>query len=224
MATHSNDPEPPPDAIVMPHMDHQRVRDLFKAYEAATDPQAKRELAEEACRLIEMHAQLEKNIFSPAVNEQTDSKRQRMHKQEALANILARAKYDVLRLFQGYPAEPPRWKPTSRAHYFLILGDGEINRFQWYGTSFDEEAWNFGNCFRSRKDAEQARDAVKELFVNFYNRHAKREKLWEYNVRDATRFAEFMMCYPHRKETLQTMLTLPQRMRPMPYLRQTPQA
>jgi len=52
--------------------DHQRVRDLFQAYKASTDPHAKRDIAEEAFMELETHAQLEKQIFYPTVNEETE--------------------------------------------------------------------------------------------------------------------------------------------------------
>jgi hemerythrin-like domain-containing protein len=62
----------PHEAIAMLRADHQRVRDLFQAYQAATDPHTKREIAEEAFVELETHAQLEKQIFYPTVNEETE--------------------------------------------------------------------------------------------------------------------------------------------------------
>jgi hemerythrin superfamily protein len=62
----------PHDAIAMLRADHQRVRDLFQEYEAATDPQTKRDIAEEAFVELETHAQLEEQIFYPAVHEETE--------------------------------------------------------------------------------------------------------------------------------------------------------
>jgi hemerythrin superfamily protein len=56
----------PADAIAMLKADHQRVRDLFQEYEAATNPSTKREIAEEACVELETHAQLEEQVFYPA--------------------------------------------------------------------------------------------------------------------------------------------------------------
>ena len=58
-----------------------------------------------------------------------------------------------------------RWLPQLGASYFLILGDSTIKRFQWQGTDFDHEAWQFGNCFRVWKEAEQARDKIKEVLL-----------------------------------------------------------
>ena len=52
--------------------DHQRVRDLFQAYEASMDQHAKRDIAEEVFVELETHAQLEKQIFYPTVNEETE--------------------------------------------------------------------------------------------------------------------------------------------------------
>jgi hemerythrin-like domain-containing protein len=62
----------PKDAIAMLKADHQRVRDLFQQYESTSNVEAKKALAEEVFIELETHAQLEENIFYPAVNEETD--------------------------------------------------------------------------------------------------------------------------------------------------------
>ena len=62
----------PKDAIAMLKADHQRVRDLFQQYEATSNAEAKRTIAEEVFIELETHTQLEENIFYPAVNEETD--------------------------------------------------------------------------------------------------------------------------------------------------------
>jgi hemerythrin superfamily protein len=72
MPNRRNDQAQPDDAITMLKEDHRRVRDLFQEYQAATDPRTKRELAEEACTELETHAQLEEQIFYPAVNDDSD--------------------------------------------------------------------------------------------------------------------------------------------------------
>jgi hemerythrin-like domain-containing protein len=72
MPSRQNDQEQPMDAIAMLKADHQRVRDLFAQYEATGDPSAKRNVAEHVFIELETHAQLEENVFYPAVNDETD--------------------------------------------------------------------------------------------------------------------------------------------------------
>jgi hemerythrin-like domain-containing protein len=62
----------PKDAIAMLKADHQKVRDLFQQYEAMSDAEARWTIAEEVFIELETHAQLEENIFYPAVNEEID--------------------------------------------------------------------------------------------------------------------------------------------------------
>ena len=64
--------EQPVDAIALLKEDHQRVKDLFAQYEATTDRAMKRTLAEQVFVELETHAQLEENVFYPAVNDETD--------------------------------------------------------------------------------------------------------------------------------------------------------
>jgi len=71
-AKRDNEMNQPHEAIAMLRADHQRVRDLFQAYEASMDPHPKREIAEAVFVELETHAQLEKQIFYPTVNEETE--------------------------------------------------------------------------------------------------------------------------------------------------------
>ena len=72
MPSHQNDHAQPADAIALLKADHQRVKDLFAQYESADNRETKRTLAEQVFTELEMHAQLEENVFYPAVNEETD--------------------------------------------------------------------------------------------------------------------------------------------------------
>jgi len=72
MPTPHNDHEQPADAMAMLKAAHQRVRDLFAHYEATNNPATKRLLAEQVFVELETHAQLEENVFYPAVHEETD--------------------------------------------------------------------------------------------------------------------------------------------------------
>jgi hemerythrin-like domain-containing protein len=72
MPSRQNDQAQPADAIALLKADHQRVRDLFAQYEAADKVEMKRTLADQVFLELETHAQLEENIFYPAVHEGTD--------------------------------------------------------------------------------------------------------------------------------------------------------
>lgn len=56
-----------PDITTMIRMDHSHVLALFHRYKAHTSPSKKRALVRNACLAIEVHAQLEEEIFYPAL-------------------------------------------------------------------------------------------------------------------------------------------------------------
>ena len=72
MPARQNEHAQPADAIALLKADHQRVKDLFAHYEAADNVDTKRTLAEQVFVELERHAQLEENVFYPAVNEETE--------------------------------------------------------------------------------------------------------------------------------------------------------
>src|SRR2546421_5114750 len=72
MATRNNKRGQPKDAIAMLKADHQKVRKLFEEYQAAIDRETRRSVASLVFVELETHAQLEENVFYPAVNEETD--------------------------------------------------------------------------------------------------------------------------------------------------------
>ena len=71
MPSRRNNQQQPGDAIAMLKADHQRVRDLFAQYEATRNLETERTLAAQVFLELETHAQLEENIFYPAVKEET---------------------------------------------------------------------------------------------------------------------------------------------------------
>lgn len=54
------------DAVAMLKADHRKVEDIFEAFEKARSPDRKRELAEQACLELKVHATIEEEIFYPA--------------------------------------------------------------------------------------------------------------------------------------------------------------
>ena len=65
--------EPPQDAIAALTADHRKVKTLFKAFERAKesggrkDPARKSELVSQICNELKIHAEIEEEIFYPAV-------------------------------------------------------------------------------------------------------------------------------------------------------------
>ncbi len=60
---------PATDAVAMLTADHRQVEKLFAAYDQADSRSAKRQLAEQVCRELEIHTALEEEIFYPACRE-----------------------------------------------------------------------------------------------------------------------------------------------------------
>jgi hemerythrin-like domain-containing protein len=95
----------PKDAIALLQADHQKVRQLFRAYRDAQDPATQWELALHIFDELEVHAQLEEVVFYQAVEEETTSLGKRLvhasleEHQEALLLI-----QDLRSLAPGCPA------------------------------------------------------------------------------------------------------------------------
>jgi hemerythrin superfamily protein len=62
-----------PNATNMIRMDHTHVMAVFHRYKADTPPAQKQALVNTACTALEIHAELEEEIFYPAVREVTDN-------------------------------------------------------------------------------------------------------------------------------------------------------
>lgn len=62
--------------------------------------------------------------------------------------------------------EPVKWRPESCDKYYLVYGDGSVCVQTWENDYSDNEHYNFGNCFRTKKEAMAARDKIKEVLKN----------------------------------------------------------
>lgn len=56
-----------------------------------------------------------------------------------------------------------KWKPRRGEECFCFDCGGVVLRFEWDGTCGDIECYNFGNCFRTREEAEAMAEKVKKL-------------------------------------------------------------
>jgi hemerythrin-like domain-containing protein len=71
MVERNDEPKYPIDAISMLKADHWTVHDLFAKYESAEDSSTKHLIAEQVFTELDLHAQLEENVFYPAYETQT---------------------------------------------------------------------------------------------------------------------------------------------------------
>jgi len=75
----------------------------------------------------------------------------------------------ILALFN----KPQRWKPEDQQEVYRVADCGEIQASTFrHGEPYSEALWAFGNCFKSKKDAARAREAIEQLLINFYNKQA----------------------------------------------------
>ena len=58
----------PQDAVALLKADHRIVEELFAAFEKASGDGKKQKIAEEICKELTIHAQIEEEIFYPACN------------------------------------------------------------------------------------------------------------------------------------------------------------
>jgi hemerythrin superfamily protein len=65
------EPQYPIDAISLLKTDHRKVKNLFARYESAGNFSTKQLIAEQVFTELELHAQLEENVFYPAYAEMT---------------------------------------------------------------------------------------------------------------------------------------------------------
>jgi len=71
MAPRRRDHAQPADALAMLKADHQKVRELFTHYEATPHPEAKWTIVEDVCGELEIHAQLEEQVFYRVIADQS---------------------------------------------------------------------------------------------------------------------------------------------------------
>lgn len=62
-------PAKPQEATALLRADHKHVSELFEAYEKARSPAKKKDLVAQICTELSVHAQVEEEIFYPAVKQ-----------------------------------------------------------------------------------------------------------------------------------------------------------
>ena len=71
MTDRNDEPQYPIDAIALLKTDHRKVKNLFARYESAGHFSTKHLIAEQVFTELDLHAQLEENVFYPAYEAMT---------------------------------------------------------------------------------------------------------------------------------------------------------
>lgn len=56
-----------------------------------------------------------------------------------------------------------RWKPIIDKPYWMVTSIGEVTEFQWHNSRIDNLFFNFGNCFKTKEEAEDMCEEIKRL-------------------------------------------------------------
>ena len=72
------------------------------------------------------------------------------------------------------------WKPNEDEEYWFIYGNGDIESNDWRGYS-DENYFIYGNCFKTQKEAEFARD--KQIFLTKFERYLRENEVKDIDYR-----------------------------------------
>lgn len=58
-------------------------------------------------------------------------------------------------------SKPKVWKPECGEWYWYIVSDGQISHCEWANDRIDRRRYSMGNCFRTKEEAEFAREKQK---------------------------------------------------------------
>ena len=65
-------------------------------------------------------------------------------------------------------AASEQWRPSRGSEYWYVNDAGLVDNNRWDGDRFDVGRGDMGNIFRTKQEAEQARDGIKEYLRRFH--------------------------------------------------------
>lgn len=138
------------DAYSLLQEDHKRVQKIFKQFEKLDreDSEAMREMVETACAELELHAQLEEELFYPALREAGDEEKSHLLDEAEVEHDSAKQLIAQLRELQP---DDPRYAAT-----FTVLGEYVNHHIE------EEEGDIFKLAKKAKLDAEALGEAIAE--------------------------------------------------------------
>lgn len=88
----------------------------------------------------------------------------------------------LLRLIEKTKRAKKIWKPECGEWYWFIGSDGQIDNCEWANDRIDRGRYSMGNCFKTKEEAEFAREKqkIKIELQRFADEHNDPEKLeWD---------------------------------------------
>lgn len=138
------------DAYALLQEDHKHVQKMFKRFEKMDreDADAMRELVETACMELEIHTQLEEELFYPALREAGDEEKSHLLDEAQVEHDSAKQLIAELRELQP---DDPRYAAT-----FTVLGEYVNHHIE------EEESEIFKAAKKAKIDAEALGEAIAE--------------------------------------------------------------
>jgi hypothetical protein len=68
-----------------------------------------------------------------------------------------------------------QWQPTHEELFWYVDSDGDLVQKNWFDSNTDRRKLDFGNCFRSREQAREARDRIKALVQQLHEIERRRQ-------------------------------------------------
>ena len=99
-----------------------------------------------------------------------------------LSNLSETDRANLLALVEKASKPRPKvWKPVKYEPYYIITNDGETFSFDWYNDTSDNGMYNIGNCFKTKKEAEFAVEAIKTYVAlkRYAEEHNERETAFD---------------------------------------------
>ena len=107
------------------------------------------------------------------------------------------------------------WKPINHQRLFSILHDGTIGNTIWNSSPYCKTAYEIGNCYETKEEAEFARD--KQIFLTKFERYLRenedepvdwgneiQEKYYLYINSNTETVSPSSLCYMHFQGTIYT--------------------
>lgn len=79
-----------------------------------------------------------------------------------------------------------KWKPKICEQYWFIDRDGDVRYHLWTEWDSDNDKYDFGNCFRTKEEAEAAAEKVKALLLSLHKNPEKMRTSPEHSQKVST--------------------------------------